>query len=283
MLKYILLFLSVSVLAQSKSGVDRFLVFQPDENSVKYNEVYTDNFFFGNFGIKYLLNAVPIDNKNVKSIKISTETEGKKSPDVMVLNYDKEGKLTQMKISEMLSGKAMTVDYVYKDGLIQEEIFKDSEGTRSNKFHYAEGKMIVENVKGMIDVYQSKGKLLYKESYMNGKLVFKDKIEGKCRITSYQQDNIDKTCYSNFNGEFPLSMEEFSTSENLKTNKITLVSESIWKVEDNKNGTYSFLNGKTELYRLELDKNSRIKNFEFLGIKSEFKQPIHFSFNYELY
>lgn len=283
MLKYILLFLSVSVWAQSKSGVDRLLVFQPDENSVKFNEVYTDHFFFGNFGIKYLMNAVLVDQKNVKSIKISSETEGEKTPDVMILNYDKEGKLIQMKISEKLSGKAMTVDYVYKDGLIQEEIFKNSEGSRSNKFHYAEGKMIVENLKGMIDVYQLKGKLLYKESFMNGKPVFKDRIEGKCRITAYQQDDIDKSCYSNFNGGLPLSMEEFSTSENVKTNKITLVSESIWKVEDNKNGTYSFLNGKTELYRLELDKNSSIKNFEFLGVKSEFKKPIHFSFKYESY
>src|SRR5690606_11487845 len=192
MLKYILLFLSVGVWAQSKSGVDRLLVFQPDENSVKFNEVYTDHFFFGNFGIKYLMNAVPVDHKDVKSIKISSETEGEKIPDVMILNYDKEGKLTQMKISEKLSGKAMTVDYVYKDGLIQEEIFKNSEGTGSNKFHYAEGKMIVENVKGMIDVYQLKGKLLYNESFMNGKTVFKDRIEGKCRITAYQQDDIDK-------------------------------------------------------------------------------------------
>lgn len=283
MLKYILLFLSVSVWAQSQSEVDRLLVFNPDENSVKFNEVYTDHFFFGNFGIKYLMNAVPIDNKNVKSIKISSEIEGKKTPDVMVLNYDKKGKLIQMKISEKLSGKAMTVDYVYKDGLIQEEVFKDKQGTRSNKFHYADGKMIVENIKGMTDVYQLKGKLLYKETYLNGKEVFKDRIEGRCRITTYQQNNIDKTCYSNFYGQFPLSMEEFSTSENMKTNKITLVSESVWKVEDNKNGTYSFLNDKTELYRLELDKNSRIKNFEFLGIKSEFKKPIHFSFDYELY
>lgn len=282
-LKYILLFLSVSVLAQSKSGVERLLVFNPDENSSKFNEVYTHNFFFGNFGIKPLANAVPIETENVKTIRIAAETEGKKIPDVMTLSYDREGKLTQMKISEMLSGKALTVDYIYKEGLIQEEIFKDNEGMRSNKFHYAEGKMIMENVRGMIDVFQLKGNILHKETFLDGKQVFKDRIEGKCRITKYKQDDIDKTCYSNFDGKFPISIEEFSTSENVKTNKISLVSESIWKVEKNTNGTYSFLNGKTELYRLELDKNSTVKNFEFLGIKSEFKQPIHFSFSYTYY
>ena len=275
-----MLLLVVGVCVQAQTSIDKLLVFSPDENSTKYNQVYTDNFFFGNFGIKYLVNAVPVSTKNVKTVQISTETEGKKTPNVFELSYDKEGKLTEMKISEMLSGKAMTVDYVYKDGLIQEEIFKDAEGSRSNKFHYAEGKMIVENVKGMIDVYQLKGKLLYKQSFMNGKQVFKDRIEGKCRITSYQQDDIDKTCYSNFTGEMPLSMEEFSTSEDVKTSKVTLEPESNWKVEKNANGMYSFLNGKTELYRMELDKNSTVKHFEFLGIKSEFKKPIHFSFSY---
>ncbi len=282
-LRIVLVFLSVSVLAQSNSAVDKLLVFQPDENSSKYNEVYTANFFFGNFGIKSLVNAVPVSNQKVKTLKISSESEGKKTSNVFVLNYDKEGKLTQMKISEMLSGKAMTVDYVYNDGLIKEEIFKDAEGTRSNKFHYAEGKMIIENVRGMVDVFQLKGKILHKQSYLNGKLVFKDRIEGKCRITTYNQDDIDKTCYSSFSGELPFLMEEFSTSENVKTNKISLVSETNWKVEKNTNGTFSFFNGNAELYRMELDKNERIKNFEFLGIKSEFKQPIHFSFQYDLY
>jgi len=281
-IKFIILFISVGIFAQTKN-VNQLLVFQPDENSVKFNEVYTENFFFGNFGIKPLVNAIPIDNQKVKSIKISAETEGKTTTNVFELNYDKEGKLTQMKISEMLSGKALTVNYIYKDGLIQEEIFTDAEGMKSNKFHYAEGKMIVENTKGMIDVYQLKGNLLYKQAYLNGKPVFKDRIEGKCRITSYQQDDIDKTCYSNFNGELPFTLEEFSTSENAKTNKITLISESTWKVEKNENGTYSILNGNIELYRLELNKNSTVKNFEFLGIKSEFKKPIHFSFKYESY
>ena len=270
-------------MAQKNSSVDKLLVFNPDDNSSKYNEIYTAHFFFGNFGIKPLVNAIPVSNQKVKTLKISSESEGKKTPNVFVLNYDKDGRLTQIKISELLSGKAMTVDYVYKEGLIQEEIFKDSEGNRSNKFHYAEGKMIIENVRGMVDVYQLKGKVLYKQSYLNGKVVFKDRIEGKCRITTYLQDDIDKTCYSNFSGELPFSMEEFSTSENVKTNKISLVSETNWKIQKNTNGTFSFLNGNAELYRMELDKNERIKNFEFLGIKSEFKQPIHFSFQYDLY
>jgi len=282
-LKFILIFVSIGVFAQSKSVVDKLLVFNPDENSAKFNEVYTQNFFFGNFGIKTLVNAVPIRTKNIRSIKISAETGSTMTPDVMMLNYDKEGKLMQMKVSEMLSGKAMEVKYVYEDGLISEEIFKDEQGAKSNKFHYAEGKMIVENTKGMIDVYQLRGNVLYKQVYLNGKLVFKDRIEGKCRITSYNQDDIDKTCYSNFNEEFPMTMEEFSASENVKTGKATLVPERKWEVKKLDDLNYSILNGQTEQYRLELDENSNVKNFEFMGIKSELKKPIHFSFTYTYY
>lgn len=282
-LKFILVFLSAGVFAQSKSGIDRLLVFSPDENSIEFNEVYTKNFFFGNFGIKPLVNSVPVEDKNIRTVRISAETEGKITPDVMVMNYDKEGKLTSMQISEMLSGKAVEVSYVYKEGLITEEIFKDAQGKRSNKFHYAEGKMIVENIKGMIDVYQLKNKILYKQVYLDGKPVFKDRIEGKCRITSYSQEDIDKTCYSNFIENFPMTLEEYSTSENVKTGKASLIPERKWEIKKLDERNYSIFNGPAEQYRLELDGDSNVKNFEFMGIKSEMKKPVHFSFTYTYY
>lgn len=271
------------MMAQSASDVNRLLIFNPDENSVKFNKIYTENFFFGNFGIKPLVNALPIQNENLRTVRISAISDGKGIPDVMILNYDKNGRLTKMKISEELSGKAMTVDYVYQDGLISEEIFSDLEGKRTNKFYYSQGKMIVKNFRDMIDVFQLKGEILFKETYLDGKKVFKDRIEGKCRITQYLQEDIDKTCYSNFNGELPFSMEEFTTKENTRMNKITLVPETKWTIEKNTNGTYSILNGKTELYRLELDKNSTVKSFEYMGNKSENKKPVKFSFSYIYY
>lgn len=277
-----MLLTSVGIFAQAKN-INSLLVFNPDENSAKFNEIYTENFFFGNFGIKPLVNAVPVKNENIRSIRISAETEGKKTPDLMTMNYDKDGKLIQMKISEMLSGKEMEVNYVYKDGLIQEEIFKEKQGVKSNKFHYAEGKMIIENTKGMIDVYQLKDKILYKQTYLNGKPVFQDRIEGKCRITSYRNNDIDKTCYSNFTGEFPVTIEEFSTSENAKAGKTTLVPEKTLEIRKSNGRNYSISSGETELYNLELDKNSSIKNFEFRGIKPELKKPVHFSFTYTYY
>jgi len=230
-----------------------------------------------------LANAVPVDNENVKTIKISAETEGKKTANVFELHYNKKGNLTQMKISESLSGKEFQVNYSYKDGLISEEIFKDASGTKSNKFHYAEGKMIVENTKGMTDVYQLKGNVLYKESFLDGKEVFKDRIEGKCRITSYQNQDIDKTCYRSFEAGVPFWMEEYSNTENTESAKTYLTPQHKWNVVSNSENQYSFLNGKTELYKLKLNKNKNVESFEFLGIKNEFKPPILFTFKYELY
>ena len=281
-LKLILLFLSIGIFAQTKN-VNSLLVFQPDENSVKFNEVYTDGFFFGNFGVRHLANAIPVSNENVKSIQISAETEGKKTLNVFELNYDKNGKLIQMKISESLSGKAFQVNYNYKDGLISEEIFKDASGTKSNKFHYAEGKMIVENTKGMIDVYQLKGNVFYKQSFLDGKEVFKDRIEGKCRITAYQNQDIDKTCYSSFSPQIPFWLEEYSNTENTESKTTNLIPEHKWNLVSNSENDFSFLNGKTELYKLKLNKNKNVESFEFLGIKNEFKPAILFTFKYELY
>src|SRR5690606_37428934 len=133
----------------------------------------------------------------VKTLTVSADTETKKNQTMMEFFYDEQGKLTQMKSSEFLAGNAMTVDYVYKDNLISEEILTTSEGKKTNKFYYANGKMSVETSKGMFDNYSLRGQILYKTSYLDGKLVFKDRIAGKCRITQYQQEDINKICFSN--------------------------------------------------------------------------------------
>src|SRR5690606_35522517 len=173
-LKIIILILSVNLLGLSKTDLNKFKTFAPDENSVQFNEAYTQNFFFGNFGIKHLINAVPINEKSVKTLKISADTETKKNQIMMDFSYDEQEKLIQMKISEFLSGEAMTVDYAYQDNLISEEIFTTSDGQKSNKFYCTNGKMNVVTSTEMFDNYSLRGLILYKTSYLDGKLVFKD-------------------------------------------------------------------------------------------------------------
>lgn len=282
-LKFVLLVGSVSVMAQkSVTDVKELMTFSPDETSIKFNEVYTDNFFFGNFGIKPLVNVIPINNSKVKSIKISAEKGGKKIPNVMELNYDKEGKISKLKVSEMLAGNAREVTYKYQGGVIAEEIFKDAKSTKSNKFYYSNGKMVVENFKGVVDVFQLNGNVLYKNSYLNGKPVFSDRFEGKCRITTYLKEDIDKTCYSNFQSELPMVIEEFVASYSAK-GKPTLVPENKWELKKVDELNYAIYRDGKEIYQVKLDKDKRVKTFQFLGNKSENQPAVTYSFAYTYY
>lgn len=272
--------LSVCLSGQSVTDVSKFKTFEPDENSVKLNEAYTRNFFFGNFGIKHLINAVPVNHQSVKTMKITTDTEAGKNQPVMEFSFDREGKLIQMATSELLSGQAIAVDYVYRDNLISEETITTPEEKLVNRFYYNGGKMTVETAKGMVDNYTLKDKILYKTAYLDGKIVFKDRIEGKCRITQYRQDDINKICFSNFNYQLPFSLEEFTSVENVKTGKINLVKDKTVELIKQSENLYSIFTNQKEVYQLHLDEDFRIKEFKFLGSKSENAEPFSFSFTY---
>jgi hypothetical protein len=281
LLRFFVLFCSVGLMAQTPiKDVNQLLDFKPDENSKSYNQVYTQNFFFGNFGIKPLINAIPINNSKVKTVKISADKSGDKTPNIMEITYDKAGLIQKLTISEKLSGHKREVTYVYQDGLISEEKFKDASGTKINKFHYAEGKMIVQNIKGLIDVYELKGDVFTKQSFMSGKQVFKDRIEGKCRITTYLKEDIDKTCYSNFNAELPLLVEEYVNTYDMKSKKTVLVPENKWELKKVDDSNYSVYRDGKESYKVKLDKDKRVKTFEFLGNKSENVKPVLYTFTY---
>lgn len=278
LLKIIILVLSVNLFAQGKTDVSKFKTFTPDENSEKFNEAYTQNFFFGNFGIKHLINAVPINEKGVKTMKVLSDNEM-----MMEFSFDSNGNLNQMKVSRALSGDDITVDYVYKDNVIAEEIFTTSEGKKTNKFYYSPGKMNVETSKGMLDVYTLRDKILYKTSHLDSKVVFKDRIEGKCRITQYQQDDINKICFTNFNYEIPFALEEYTSLEDVKTGRVSLKKDKTIEIKKESETEYAIYSNQKEVYKLNLDKDLRIKEFKFLGNKSENVNPIDFTFSYTYY
>lgn len=282
MLKILLLFFSINLFAQSKIDPAKFKVFNPNETSVEYNEIYTQNFFFGNFGLKQIVKAIPINYDNVKSLKIFATNDTQNNALIMELNYNPEKKLTHMKIEDNLMGEPLSVKYIYKDGLIKEEIFTTEDGIKSNHFYYNENKMIVENVKGVLDIYNKKDQVLYKTSYWDGNLVFMDIIEGKCRITQYRKQDINKICFSNFQLKEPLKIEEFTASED-QSGKVILEQDKSLELKKNSEQNYSILNNNKELYILTLDKNNRLEKFDFLGIRSQKVKPITFTFSYTYY
>lgn len=278
------LFLVVPTLGFSQSKIDpaKFKVFNPDENSHVYNEIYTQNFFFGNFGLKQIIKAIPINYQNVKSIKVLATNDTQKNAQVMELFYDKDGKLTQMKINDNLMGEALDVNYVYENGVIKEENINTEDGKKSNKFFYTEGKMIIENVKGVLDIYNRRENVLYKTSYLDGNLVFMDRLEGKCRVTQYRKQDINKVCFSNFKLEQPLTIDEFTTSEDTRGN-LVLQKDKQLDLKQIDEFNYAIYKNKIELYKVALDSEMRLKSFDFHGIKSEHVRPISFSFTYTYY
>lgn len=285
-IRFLFTFLSIGLFAQSNVDESKLKVFSPDENSAVYNEIYTANFFFGNFGLKQLVSAVPVNYKNVKSIKINATPSSGKSTPVMELYYDKVGHLTQMKVLESFFGKAMTVDYKYNEGLLEEETISKKEAKKEvkniNRFYYAEGKMIVKNFRDILDVYALNGKVLTKRSYLDGNLVFNDRMDGKCRLTYYKKDAINKVCFSSLNFDLPFTIEEYTNNEDRNGN-IKLAKDSQLEIKKTKEGEYSILNNGKEQYILKLDKDMRIKEFNFLGNKAEKVAPVAFKFNYTYY
>lgn len=282
MLRVFLLIISINLFAQSKIDPAKYKVFEPNEKSVEYNEIYTQNFFFGNFGLKQIVKAIPVNYDKVKSLKIFATNDTEKKTLVMELNYNIQGRLTQMKVEDKLIGEPLSVKYLYQDDLIKEEVFTTEEGVKSNHFYYFENKMIIENVRGVLDIYNKKDQILYKTSYLDGNLVFIDKIEGKCRITQYRKQDINKICFSNFQLNEPIKIEEFTASED-KNGKIILAKDKSLELKKNTELNYAILNNNSELYTLTLDKNKRLEKFEFLGIKSQKIKPITFTFSYTYY
>ena len=266
--------------AQSKIDESKLKIFSPNEKSLDYNLAYTQNFFFGNFGLKQLMQAVNVNNQSVKTIKITAVRDSEKPLSIMELSYDKEGKLVQMKVMESFFGEDMTIDYKYRDGLIEQEIIRRKDGNRINQFYYSEGKMLIENYHQLLDVYSLNGKVLSKRTYQDGNLVFNDRMDGKCRQTIFRSETINKICFSNLDLNLPLTIEEYTMAENQKTNKPELKKVQTLEIKDTKALNYSITSNGKEQYILELDDNQRIKKFNFLGNKAEHIAPVEFRFNY---
>lgn len=278
-LKYTFVFLTIGLFAQTKFDESQLKVFEPSEISKDFNKVYTQNFFYGNFGLKQLIAAVPINNENVKTVEISAESSVVKNVPVMELHYNLSGNLIQMKIMEAFFGTAMTVDYEYKDGYLAEEKLTRSNEKIVNRFYYTDDKMIIENSRGLLDVYSMEAKLLIKNSYVGGELVLSDRLVRNCRLTNYQRKPINKICYSNLNSELPLSIEKYTNNEN-ETGRLVLQIDEILSVNQSSDHEYDInIDGQLR-YKLKLDQESRVAEFSYLGNKEDKTNPVNYKFNY---
>lgn len=277
-LKYLLVFCSVWVWGQSQIVASETMVFEPNEQSIALNQLYTQHFFFGNFGLKQLIHAVPINNQSVKTIEISAKGVDSSQP-VMQLSYDDHGLLEEMKVFAAFFGESMTVKYVYKEGVLSEEQIQQHGETKTNRFYYKDDQMIVLTYKGILDLYKANGKVLLRNSYLDGQLLLNDRLKDGCRTTIYQKSPIHKVCFSNMNLKMPLSIEEFTQSQN-KQGEMELLKDQTLRIEAINAQDYRIFNDEKEEYQLTLKTDGRVAEFSYNGNKSTKTPSINFIFNY---
>ena len=278
-MKYIFVFLTVGLFAQSKLDESQLKVFQPTEKSKVFNKVYTQNFFFGNFGVKQLIGAVPINNDNVKKIEIVAETPSVKDQPVMELLYNSSGDLIQMKVMQAFFGKEMLVDYQYKDGYLVEEKLTQSNEVTVNRFYYTDDKMIIENSKGILDVYTLEGEILLKNSYIDGEMILSDRMVRNCRLTNYQRKPINKICYNNLNLKLPLTIEKYTNNEN-EAGRLVLQVDEVLSIDKSSDLEYDIKISGQSRYKLKLNQDSSLAEFAYLGNKEDKTKPVKYKFNY---
>lgn len=278
-MKYIFVFLTVGLFAQSKLDESQLKVFQPTEKSKVLNKVYTQNFFFGNFGVKQLIAAVPINNDNVKTIEIVAETSSMKDEPVMELLYNSSGDLIQMKVKQAFFGKEMLVDYQYKDGYLVEEQLTQPNEVTVNRFYYTDDKMVIENSKGILDIYTLEGEILLKNSYIDGELILSDRMVRNCRLTNYQRKPINKICYNNLNLKLPLTIEKYTNNEN-EAGRLVLQVDEVLSIDKSSDLEYDIKISGQSRYKLKLNQDSSLAEFAYLGNKEDKTKPVKYKFNY---
>lgn len=278
-MKYIFVFLTVGLFAQSKLDESQLKVFQPTEKSKVFSKVYTQNFFFGNFGVKQLIAAVPINNDNVKTIEIVAETSSMKDEPVMELLYNSSGDLIQMKVKQAFFGKEMLVDYQYKDGYLVEEKLTQPNEVTVNRFYYTDDKMVIENSKGILDIYTLEGEILLKNSYIDGELILSDRMVRNCRLTNYQRKPINKICYNNLNLKLPLTIEKYTNNEN-EAGRLVLQVDEVLSIDKSSDLEYDIKISGQSRYKLKLNQDSSLAEFAYLGNKEDKTKPVKYKFNY---
>lgn len=272
-------FSCVSIFAQNTIIEKDLMIYKPTDFSIKLNESYTENMFFGLFGIKNLINSLDVSSSKIKTVVI-TNTTSKKV--VYKANYGVNNNLLDIELTNELV-EPIKVNYTYKDGVVEKEVIKKGTEEKINQFFYDQNKMYIKNANKLFDIVWLEGDILLKKTYLDQKLGFEDRLMHDCRITKSLGRDINKICYSSSKFHIPFKIKEFIPDVELKTEKVNLI-EGPWSeiklITINK---YQILKNNQPQFEVILDQNKRIKEFKFLGNKSEKQEPINFNFTYTFY
>ncbi len=259
------------------------MVFEPTLASKKLNTAYAENMFFGLFGIKPLVNAIPVDLKNVKEITVSSASFTGKKKKVFSAKYNPKGQLVSFELMEEL-GKPLQVNYAYKDDVIQHEtITTKDQGTKQHAFYYQGDKMYVKNANQLFDVIWLEDQIMMKKTFLEEKLGFEDRLMHNCRITKSLGQDINKVCFSSTSLMLPFKIKEYTPDVNVKTQKVNMLEGGTSEIVAESDKQYGIIKQGTKQFTILLNKDNRIQQFNFLGNAAEKQNPLNFEFTYSYY
>lgn len=272
-------FSCISIFAQNTIIEKDMMIYRPTDFSIKLNKAYTENMFFGLFGIKNLMNALDVNSSKIKTVVITN----KASKNVVYkANYDVNNNLLDIELTNELVNP-VKVNYTYKDGVLENEVIKKGTDEKINQFFYDQNKMYIKNANKLFDIVWLEGDILLKKTYLDQKLGFEDRLMHDCRITKSLGRDINKVCYSSSKFQIPLKIKEFTPDVELKTEKVNLIEGPSSEIKLMSINKYQILKNNQPQFEVVLDQNKRIKEFKFLGNKTEKQEPINFNFTYTFY
>ncbi len=269
--------------AQKTINAENYKVFETTTQSKKINSAYANNMFFGLFGVKHFINALDLNYNGIKSVTITSNANPKIKTPVYKALYNSDGTISMFEISEQL-GNPLQVKYSYKNGVIDKEtIHYQNKNVTENIFYYQEDKMYIEKPKQIVEMAWLEGDVLLKKVYTDNKIATEDRLMHNCRITRSIGQDVNKICFNDANFKIPLIVTDFVPEVDEKTLKINLKEgnkSEIKLIAPNKYAIY--FKGK-ERYQVILDKDKRIKSFNYLGNPALKEAPISFTFAYTMY
>ncbi|WP_230466767.1 hypothetical protein [Faecalibacter macacae] len=279
----VLMIQGLMVFAQKTINSETLKTFNVNEDSKKVNSAYAENMFFGIFGVKHFINALDVNYKGVKSITITSNANPKIKTPVYKALYNQDGTLDMFEISEQI-GNALQVKYDYKEGVIAKEVIHyQGKNAILNTFYYNDDKMYIEKPNQKFEIVWLEGNVLLKKVYTENNVGTEDRLMHNCRITRSIGQDINKVCFNDANFKIPLVITDYVPEVDANTLKINLLKGEESQIKSIGTNKFAIVLQGKEKFHISLDKENRIKSFNYLGNPALQEKPIEFTFAYTMF
>lgn len=279
----VLMIQSLIVFAQKTIDSESLKTFNVTNDSKKVNSAYAENMFFGIFGVKHFLNALDINQKGIKTVTITSNANPKVKTPVYKALYNADGTLNTFEISEQI-GKALQVKYDYKQGVIEKEtIHYQGKNPINHTFYYNDDKMYIQKPDQKFEIVWLEGDVLLKKVYTENKVGTEDRLMHNCRITKSIGQDVNKVCFNDSSFKVPLIITDYVPEVDAKTLKINLIKGEQSQIKSIAENKFAIILQGKEKFHISLDKEKRIKSFNYLGNPVLKEKPIEFTFAYTMF